>query len=116
MKILKIVAEVLFDTLKGCKDNVPKVMKVVVLSMPFVMYFIGRGEIILDVNLTIPAFVYFVYVVVRKASRISDMPIPEKRFTEKFDKGVYVEKSRLQDMIFYMTDFEDWLEDNWWKK
>lgn len=38
-------------------------------------------------------------------------PVPTKRFTTEFRDGeVTVENSRLQEMIIYVCDVEDWLE------
>lgn len=38
-------------------------------------------------------------------------PVPVKRFTSEFEDGeVSVEKSRLQEMILYVSEVEDWLE------
>lgn len=41
----------------------------------------------------------------------TDFPIPAKRFTtESRDGEVTVENGRLQEMIIYVCDVEDWLE------
>lgn len=41
----------------------------------------------------------------------TDFPIPAKRFTTEYRDGeVTVENSRLQEMIIYVSDVEDWLE------
>lgn len=41
----------------------------------------------------------------------NDFPVPPKRFTsESRDGEVTVENSRLQEMIIYVCDVEDWLE------
>lgn len=41
----------------------------------------------------------------------TDFPIPAKRFTsESRDGEVTIENSRLQEMIIYVCDVEDWLE------
>lgn len=48
-----------------------------------------------------------------KYSEVEDtnFPIPSKRFTtESRDGEVTVENSRLQEMIIYVCDVEDWLE------
>lgn len=40
-----------------------------------------------------------------------DFPVPSKRFTTEYRDGeVTVENSRLQEMIIYVCDVEDWLE------
>ena len=48
-----------------------------------------------------------------KYSEVEDagFPVPAKRFTsESKDGEVSIEKSRLQEMILYVSEVEDWLE------
>lgn len=48
-----------------------------------------------------------------KYSEVEDtgFPVPAKRFTsESKDGEVSVERSRLQEMILYVSEVEDWLE------
>ena len=48
-----------------------------------------------------------------KYSKVEDtgFPVPSKRFTsESRDGEVSIEKNRLQEMILYVCDVEDWLE------
>ena len=48
-----------------------------------------------------------------KYSEVEDtgFPVPAKRFTTEYEDGeVTVEKSRLQEMILYVSEVEDWLE------
>ena len=43
----------------------------------------------------------------------TDMPKPERRFTKEEDDGeVTIEYSRLQELILFMDEYENWLEDN----
>ena len=55
----------------------------------------------------------FVMLKYLKYSEVEDtgFPVPPKRFTtESRDGEVTVENSRLQEMIIYVCDVEDWLE------
>lgn len=48
-----------------------------------------------------------------KYSEVEDtgLPVPPKRFTsESRDGEVSIEKNRLQEMILYVSEVEDWLE------
>lgn len=48
-----------------------------------------------------------------KYSGVEDkgFPVPVKRFTSEYlDGEVTIENSRLQEMILYVCDVEDWLE------
>ena len=41
----------------------------------------------------------------------NDFPVPAKRFTTEYKDGeVTIENGRLQEMIIYVCDVEDWLE------
>lgn len=42
-----------------------------------------------------------------------DVPIPDKRFTEEKEDGeVTIEYARLQELILFMDEYENWLEEN----
>ena len=44
-------------------------------------------------------------------------PIPQERFTEKLPDGeVRLRNDRLQELILYMKDLEDWFENNGYTK
>lgn len=116
MKVIKIIFEIFNDMLNYCERNILKWFRMIILLLPYVMYFIGIGKIEMNTILILPASLYFAYAVLNKAGSKSTMPVPEKRFTEREHDGASIDRDRLNELIWYMTDFEDWLEDNWWKR
>lgn len=90
---------------------------------PFVSFFVGwysginkgddfylGGEIILVTSLVIIAVILRVYSVANSAA-VGGMPIPAKRFTIDAGGGeIQVETDRLQELILYTADLEDWLD------
>lgn len=94
-------------------------------SGPFVMLLLGEytyanrgywaigGEVILPFVFVIAGFMLKSYARVSSTDH-SDIPVPYDRFTEvDYDSGqVDVESRRLQEMILYMADLEDWFYRN----
>lgn len=81
------------------------------------MYMIGQRtyKIKLNEELLIPIVVFImIYLVNSYANKIGKgitIPVPDKRFTEVDDDGeVSVENRRIQELLLYTADLEDWLE------
>lgn len=97
-----------------------KLLAVVVYITPYVIiassYFYGCSAVA-SLNmfwLTVLAqAVCFTIAKYLKYSEVEDtgFPVPVKRFTsERRDGEVSIENGRLQEMILYVCDVEDWLE------
>lgn len=88
--------------------------------LPYIMYFIGqavfeeRGGISIGSELFIPIIVciiiYFIRSYANKIGKGTTIPIPHKRFTEDVDGEVSIEHERVQELILYTADLEDWFE------
>lgn len=83
--------------------------------LPFAMYFVGQKNFNLSWELAIPLgiliLIYYAKNVANKLGKGVTIPLPEKRFTEIGDEGeVSIENSRLQELLLYTADLEDWLE------
>ena len=89
--------------------------------LPYLMYIIGqkiyeaRGCFGIGSELFIPIiFCIITYILRSYANKIgkgTTIPVPEKRFTEVDDYGeVSIPNSRVQELILYLADLEDWLE------
>lgn len=86
------------------------------------MWYIGadlyrqRGRFAVGGEIFIPVIIFMITYYIRQyANRIGKgekIPIPERRFTEEGEEpGEYtVETQRIEELILYMTDLEDWLE------
>lgn len=90
--------------------------------LPYLMYFVGmwamkeRGRYTIDLELIIPIiFTIVIYYLKSSANKIGKgitVPIPARRFTEvnEEDGEVSIEHDRLQELLLYVADLEDWLE------
>lgn len=85
------------------------------------MYFIGqkvcadRGQVTVGSELFIPivvcVIIYYLRSYANKIGKGTTIPVPEKRFTEVDDYGeVSIPNNRIQELILYLADLEDWLE------
>ena len=97
-----------------------KLPMLVLYFIPYVIiassYFIGCS-VVASMNmfwLTVLAqSVCFITSKYLKYSEVEDtgFPVPAKRFTSESEDGeVSIEKNRLQEMILYVSEVEDWLE------
>ena len=110
------------DSVANCASSIGNLL---LISGPFIMLFIGEyvyadrgywaigGEAMLPFVFVIAGFVLKSYARV-SGNDCSDIPVPYNRFTEvDYDSGqVDVENKRLQEMILYMADLEDWFDRN----
>lgn len=88
---------------------------------PYVMYVLGQyrsihaGGLSWGIELVLPiviAVVVFYYkAIANRLGKGDRFPVPAEPFTEVHDDGeVTVRQDRLQEMILYVADVEDWLE------
>lgn len=59
--------------------------------------------------------VLLTYYMREYANRIgygNSCPVPAKRFTEEKHGEVFIDRSRMQELIIYVNQVEDWLEKN----
>lgn len=89
--------------------------------LPYLMYIVGqnvyaaRGYLGVGGELFLPIIFYMITYVLRsyanKIGKGTTIPVPEKRFTEVDDYGeVNIRQDRIQELILYVADLEDWLE------
>lgn len=103
------------------KSNLITFANILNMTVPYVMYFIGqyvacnKKEIAIGGEIFIPlAFIVLIFYLRSTANKIgkgTTMPVPDKRFTEVDDDGeVSIENKRIQELLLYMADLEDWME------
>lgn len=124
-KAFGILAEVTYEAYCSfkyfIKSNLITFANTLNLILPFAMYFIGqhavhiRNETIIGYEIFIPViFIILIYYLRSAANKIGKgmtVPVPEKRFTEADADGeVSIETNRIQELILYMADLEDWME------
>ena len=93
---------------------------IIAIVLPYAMYVIGqhvaldRGKFAIGSEVFIPVLVTIVVYYLREVANHNNkgtrIPVPRKRFTEVSDDGeVTVERNRLQELLLYVADLEDWL-------
>lgn len=128
-KVWNIMREVAEEAVHSvayfAKHNVRHLGTLIELGTPYLMYVLGQrlaldremfavgGELFLPVCLWIIA--NFIKNVANKLNRGPRIPKPTERFTEVDEDGVVsVEQERLEEMLVYMADLEDWMERKGW--
>lgn len=91
------------------------------LCVPYGMYIIGqnvalsRGHVGFGGELLIPVVVFVVTYYMReyanRKNKGARIPVPDTRFTTVDDDGeVSIRNDRVQELILYLADLEDWME------
>lgn len=125
-KVFRFTLEIILDVIGMVayfiKENLRNFANLMNLLLPFGMYFVGqwcvveRGQVAVGGEIAIPIvvciIVYYLRSLANKFGKGSSIPIPEKRFTEVDDESgeVNVRNDRVQELILYLADLEDWLE------
>lgn len=126
-RLCEIIAEVTTDALCSftyfVKNNLITFANILNLIVPYVMYFAGQcaasneiktiggknGEILIPLMFYI--LIYYLRSAANKIGKGVTIPVPDKRFTEVDEDGeVSIEHKRIQELILYVADLEDWME------
>ena len=125
MKFFKIIWSIIVDLFCAfeyfIENNLRNFARMLNFILPYLMYIIGqnvratRGYIGVGGELFLPVvFCVITYVLRSYANKIgkgTTIPVPDKRFTEVDDYGeVSIPNNRIQELILYLADLEDWLE------
>lgn len=126
IKFIRITVDIIYDVYYGMLDiigsNLRNVAFILRAVLPYFMWYIGvylyeqRGRFAVGSEIFIPLVVFIITYYIRQyANRLGKgerIPVPEKRFTEPGEEdGEYtVETKRMEEMIIYMSNLEDWLQ------
>lgn len=117
MKILKKVFKELFAEAKFfVKRNIKFWVSMAFVLNPTIMMFLCEYEVVsFDFSVTMMLTIHAVLCLLKKGIEVcgldNDIPVPNERFTEISEDGeVSVNYERLQEMLIYMADLEDYLE------
>lgn len=119
MKLINMLGtigyEMVMDFFRMLKNGIPIFSIILKASIPYMMYYFGKYEPNKMHWLFLPMVVWFVTIVfdrlAEKTGKGKNIPVPVKRFTEEDADGeVSIEQSRLQEMILYVNDVENYLE------
>lgn len=124
-RFLRITLAIILDVVQAIHyfvtNNLRNFARILSFILPYVMYVIGqnvcaeRGKIAFGGELFIPilfcVITYYIRSYANKIGKGTTIPVPEKRFTEVDDDDeVSIRNSRIQELILYMADLEDWFE------
>lgn len=117
----EIIKDTIFKIVNATKNNLMNIFWLATIVLPYVMYYIGQyvyqdrerfaigGEIFIPVIIYIIA--YYIKAYANKIGKGNDIPVPKNRFTNESEDGqVDVEYERVQELILYLNDLENYLE------
>lgn len=121
--IIDITVEAFYSFIYFIESNLLVFANILELIVPYIMYFAGqyvmimygKQEIMVGSEVLIPlVFAILIYYLRSAANKLGKgmiLPIPDKRFTEVDDDGeVSIENKRIQELLLYVADLEDWME------
>ena len=124
-RFLRITLAIIFDVMQAAHyfitSNLRNFARILNFILPYVMYIIGqkvceeRGKIVFGSEIFVPIIfciiIYYIRSYANKIGKGTTIPVPDKRFTEVDDYGeVSIPNNRIQELILYLADLEDWLE------
>lgn len=118
---MEIVSDAIYGTLYFVENQLYNFSNIIYFLLPYAMLFTGeytykfRNEYAVGGEVFLPLFALFIIWVLRSyANRLGkgiDVPVPERRFTSVNDDGeVSVSRDRINELLLYTADLEDWLE------
>lgn len=119
--VFKSVIKEMFNICKFVLSNsIYPISKILTLSLPYIMLFLGvrlykqRGYFSIGGEILIPIMIYLIAWFLKsfsnKLGKGENPPIPNERFTSEEDGEVSCEYSRLQELLLFVNDYENWLE------
>lgn len=125
MKLLRIIGEITTEVLYSISyfvvSNLVTFANLLIVILPYLTYFLGqtmaleRNEIAFGGEIFIPVvfliMIYYMKSTANKLGKGTKVPVPDERFTEVDEYGeVSIENRRIQELILYLADLEDWME------
>lgn len=124
MRLLRAVGEITYEAWCTIRyiavSNLYNVAVCVSFALPYVMYLMGQdlalergymafgGEVF--VPLIVGALVYYAKELGNRANKGKRVPVPSQRFTTVDEYGeVSIPNDRLNELILFIADYEDWL-------
>ena len=122
--IVEVTEDLLSTFAYVVKNNLMNAVSLANFILPYLMYFVGqefyklhsiKDGYVFGVALIIPIIfdllTYYIKSIANKIGKGITVPIPQKRFTEVDEDGmVSVDNNRIQELLLYVADLEDWLE------
>ena len=119
--IYEITNEIICEISYFIKNNLMNFARFLSLILPYLMYVLGqyttyeRGAIAIGGEIFIPVIfafmIYYLKSIANKLRKGIKIPLPDRRFTQVSEDGeVSMEHSRIQELLLYVADLEDWME------
>lgn len=123
--IKDITMDVWYEVVYFVQMNMRYAAALAEIALPYGMYVLGqsvalsRGSIEVGGEIFIPILctvvIHYVKEFANKSGKGNTIPIPAKRFTEVDDDGeVSVDNKRLQELLLYVADLEDYMTRKRW--
>lgn len=120
-----ITMDVWYEVVYFVQMNMRYAAALAEIALPYGMYVLGqsvalsRGSIEVGGEIFIPILctvvIHYVKEFANKSGKGNTIPIPAKRFTEVDDDGeVSVDNKRLQELLLYVADLEDYMTRKRW--
>lgn len=119
---IDIIVEAGYTILDILSNSLRYIVYILNIGTPYLMWYIGidlykqRSGFFVGGEIFIPIYIFAITYYIRQyANRLGkgeNIPVPEKRFTEPGEEdGEYtVEVKRIEEMIIYMSNLEDYLQ------
>lgn len=124
-RFLRITLAIIIDVVRAVDyfitSNLRNFAWLLNFILPYLMYLIGQnvyekrgyfgigGEVLIPIVFCV--ITYYLRSYANKIGKGTTIPVPDKRFTEVDDYGeVSIPNNRIQELILYLADLEDWLE------
>lgn len=120
-----ITMDVWYEVVYFVQMNMRYAAALAEIVLPYGMYVLGqsvalsRGSIEVGGEIFIPILctvvIHYIKEFANKSGKGNTIPIPAKRFTEVDDDGeVSVDNKRLQELLLYVADLEDYMTRKRW--
>lgn len=116
------ITNLIVSFFKVLLDNTELIINIMYISLPYIMLKVGnqvyseRGYLSYGGEVFIPILFLFIIFTLnnldnRRKNVNNELPIPNKRFTIVDGSKIEVENERLEELLIYMQELEDYLED-----
>lgn len=120
---IETIKDVIDQAFLWCIDNLRNFTLLINFLLPYACLWIGQycyhwragygvgGEILLPMMVFI--LIHIINMFTNKIGKGTNIPVPSKRFTDIASDGmVSIPNDRLEELILYVGDLEDWMEKN----
>lgn len=117
----EIISDIIYNVLLFIEKNLRNFATLIYMLLPYAMMFIGQyvydyrnkysvgGEVF--VPLVAMVIIYMLNQYANRLGRGITVPVPRTRFTTIDEDGeVTIEVERLNELLLYTADLEDWFE------